>query len=79
MRGENPMVSVTAGNLGALRRGLLVFCYQLLGSPFDGEDAVQEATERAWRARETFGPAAGCFLKGAASASSPNAGRQPCS
>lgn len=51
------MVSVTADDLGALRRGVLAFCYQLLGSPFDAEEAVQDAMERAWRARETFDPA----------------------
>jgi RNA polymerase sigma-70 factor (ECF subfamily) len=41
-------------DLAALRGGLLVFCYQLLGSPFDAEDAVQDALERAWRSRETY-------------------------
>src|ERR1700689_64427 len=49
-------VSVTADELAALRGGLLGFCYQLLGSPFDAEDAVQDAMERAWRAREAFDP-----------------------
>lgn len=42
------------------RRGeLWSFCYQMLGSPFDAEDAVQDVLERVWRARETFDPAVG--------------------
>jgi RNA polymerase sigma-70 factor (ECF subfamily) len=48
---------VTAEDLAALRGGLLAFCYQLLGSPFDAEDVVQDTMERAWRARESFDPA----------------------
>jgi RNA polymerase sigma-70 factor, ECF subfamily len=51
------LVAVTAGDLDALRGGLLAFCYQLLGSPFDAEDVVQDTMERAWRAREAFDPA----------------------
>ncbi len=42
--------------LAALRGPLLAFCYQLLGSPFDAEDAVQDAMERALRARDSFDP-----------------------
>jgi DNA-directed RNA polymerase specialized sigma24 family protein len=49
-------VSADADELAALRRGLLVFCYQLLGSPFDAEDAVQDTMERAWRSRDVFDP-----------------------
>jgi len=48
---------VAAEDLAALRGGLLAFCYQLLGSPFAAEDAVQDTMERAWRAREAFDPA----------------------
>ncbi|HEX4400626.1 MAG TPA: RNA polymerase subunit sigma-70 [Galbitalea sp.] len=50
-------MSVIADDLAALRGGLLAFCYQLLGSPFDAEDAVQDTMERAWRARDAFDPA----------------------
>jgi RNA polymerase sigma-70 factor, ECF subfamily len=50
-------VSVPADDLAALRGRLLAFCYQMLGSPFDAEDVVQDTMERAWRARETFDPA----------------------
>lgn len=45
---------VTAEQLDALRGTLRSFCYQMLGSPFDAEDAVQDVLERAWRARERY-------------------------
>jgi RNA polymerase sigma-70 factor, ECF subfamily len=48
------VVTVIGADLASLRTPLLAFCYQLLGSPFDAEDAVQEAMERAWRARSSF-------------------------
>ena len=50
------MPTIDAAHLAGLRRGLLAFCYQLLGSPFDAEDAVQDALERVWRARDSFDP-----------------------
>jgi RNA polymerase sigma-70 factor (ECF subfamily) len=50
-------VTVSADDLAVLRGSLLAFCYQLLGSPFDAEDVVQDTMERAWRAREQFDPA----------------------
>ena len=53
----DPIVAVSAEELGVLRGGLLTFCYQLLGSPLDAEDVVQDTMERAWRARATFDPA----------------------
>jgi RNA polymerase sigma-70 factor (ECF subfamily) len=43
--------TVTEEQLDALRDRLRGFCYQMLGSPFDADDAVQEVLERAWRAR----------------------------
>lgn len=52
-------VGVDADELDGLRGSLLGFCYQLLGSPFEAEDAVQDAMERAWKARDSFDPAAG--------------------
>jgi RNA polymerase sigma-70 factor (ECF subfamily) len=36
------------------RRELTGYCYRMLGSPFEAEDAVQEAMLRAWRGLERF-------------------------
>jgi len=48
------MGAVTAEQLEGLRGRLGSFCYQMLGSPFDAEDAVQDVLERAWRSRERY-------------------------
>ncbi|WP_434619454.1 RNA polymerase subunit sigma-70 [Arthrobacter sp. A5] len=48
------MAHNTAVELAGLRRGLIAFCYQMLGSHFDAEDAAQDVLERAWRARDSF-------------------------
>jgi RNA polymerase sigma-70 factor (ECF subfamily) len=45
---------MNADDQAALRGRLLVFCYQMLRSPFEAEDAVQDSLERAWRSRETY-------------------------
>jgi RNA polymerase sigma-70 factor, ECF subfamily len=36
------------------RRGLTGYCYRMLGSVFDADDAVQESMLRAWRGAEGF-------------------------
>lgn len=41
-------------DLDAHRRELTGFCYRMLGSGSEAEDAVQEALLRAWRGRDTF-------------------------
>ena len=54
------VVSATVGSgeleevLGRHQRELLGYCYRMLGSPFDAEDAVQETMLRAWRGIERF-------------------------
>lgn len=43
-----------AADLEEHRRELTAYCYRMLGSGYDAEDAVQETMIRAWRAAEGF-------------------------
>ncbi len=50
------MTAIGDRDLATLRPRLSAFCYQMLGSPFEAEDAVQDVLERVWRSRRSFDP-----------------------
>ncbi len=53
--GSSPITATPAfGELEEHRRALTGYCYRMLGSPFEAEDAVQDTLLRAWRNLERF-------------------------
>ena len=54
LRLENMSATVEERDLEAHRRELTGYCYRMLGSAFEADDAVQETMLRAWRGSDAF-------------------------
>lgn len=50
----SPAVALTESAIEQHRSALNGYCYRMLGSPFEAEDAVQDTVLRAWRSRDRF-------------------------